>query len=99
MGHPPDDVVVRPAAFGEFDDPLIAESNALFCCAIADSPDVVADLFAAPKAFRPVRERDENGQITGSSLFANMSSCVGGGNDYPPHSADPALGVEIAERA
>jgi len=72
--HPPQHVIVRPPTLRQLDDPLIAESNALFRCSIADTPAVVADVLPAPDAVFRVRERNEGCGISDSSLVENMSS-------------------------
>lgn len=91
-------MVVRTAALGEFEDPLVPQLDALVGRTLPDAADVVADVLTLPETIRNVGEGDHGAEPAAPAGLANRSSCVGSRQNHPTHAPDPTALIEAPKR-
>lgn len=94
---PEQDVVMRPAALGEFEDPLPADRNAAPLAEIGDVPAELADAVRAPLPVFPKRKSDQERVEPLPTPLEPAPCCVRRTDHHPPHSAYPSFLVQGTE--
>lgn len=93
--NPEKNVVVRPSALREFEDPLPPDLNALRATEVADVPDEFRDAFRRPLIIFTVRERNEEGIEPLPAPLEPAPCRVRRTDHHPTHPPDASFLVEV----